>query len=114
VTCKGITDVCGVIRTEIVQSLQRDGFPVVGNLAPADIAVTVNVALVAETPSTQFGTPVITRTYSVDLTGVSRGAALIMPEPRVFAFDTLFTSARLQENARVIAAGAVEAVQNHP
>jgi hypothetical protein len=85
--------------------------PVVGNQAPADVAVTVNVVLVSETPSTQFGTPIITRTYSVELTGNSRGAALVMPEPRIFGFDVVFGSARLQENARVIAAGAVEAVR---
>jgi hypothetical protein len=34
-----------------------------------------------------------------------------MPEPRIFGFDALFGRARLQENARLIAAGTVEAVR---
>jgi hypothetical protein len=111
VTCKGLPDVCGVVRGEIVQALQRDGFPVLGNQAPADATVTVNVALVSETPSTQFGTPTITRTYSVLLTGTSRGGAIVMPEPRVFGFDNVFGTPRLQENARLIAAGAVDSLR---
>jgi hypothetical protein len=110
VTCQAFTDVCGEIRSELVRALQAE-FPVVGNQAAADIEVTVNVALVSETPSTQFGTPIITRTYSVELTGSSRSTALVMPEPRIFGFDALFGRARLQENARLIAAGTVEAVR---
>ena len=110
-TCKGVPDVCGVILTEIVQSLQRDGFPIVGNQAPADVGVTVNVALVSETPTTQFGTPVITRTYAVDLIGATRGAPIVMPEPHVFGYDTVYNSARLQDNARLIAAGAVASLR---
>jgi serine/threonine-protein kinase len=111
VTCQAFTDVCGEIRSELVRALQADAFPVVGNQAAADIEVTVNVALVSETPSTQFGTPITTRTYSVELTGSSRSTALVMPEPRIFGFDALFGRARLQENARLIAAGTVEAVR---
>jgi hypothetical protein len=84
---------------------------VVSNPSGADIEITVNVALVSETPSTQFGTPIVTRTYSVQLTGRSRSTALVMPAPRIFGFEALFGRARLQENARLIAAGAAEAVR---
>jgi serine/threonine-protein kinase len=111
VTCKGFPDVCDTIRSEIVQALQRDRIAVVGNQAAATVALTVNVALVSETPSSQFGTPIITRTYSVDLTGVSRGTALAMPAPRVFGFDNVFGRPRLQDNARLIAASAVESMR---
>ena len=75
------------------------------------MAVTVNVALVSERPSTQFGTPSTIRTYSVELIGNSRGTALVMPERRVFGFDALFGRATLQESARQIASGTVEAVR---
>ena len=34
-----------------------------------------------------------------------------MPSPRVFSFDARFGGARLQENLRVIAAGAAERVR---
>ena len=76
-----------------------------------DIEVIVKVALVSERPSTQFGTPSTVRTYSVDVTANSRGTAIAMPTPRVFGFDALFGRAVLLENARQIAAGAVEAVR---
>src|SRR5688572_137860 len=111
VTCQGFPDVCAVIRLELVRSLQADAFPVIDNQGTADIKVTVNVALVSERPSTQFGTPIVTRTYSVELTGSSRTTALVMPEPRIFGFDALFGRPTLQENARLIAVGAVESLR---
>ena len=111
VTCLGFPDVCGVIRSELVRALQADAFPVAGNQVGADIEITLNVAAVSERSSTQFGTPIITRTYSVELTGSSRSTALVMPEPRIFEFDPLFGRTALQENARGLAAGAVEAVR---
>ena len=100
-----------MIRSELVQALHADGIPVVANQVPADIEVTVNIALVSERSSTQFGTPIITRTYSVGLTGRSRSAALVMADARVFGFDNVFGRPTLQENARLIAVGAVEAVR---
>ena len=110
-TCQGFPDVCAAIWSELVPALHADAFPVVGNQVAADIEVAVHVALVSETPSTQFGTPIIIRTYWVELTGSSRSTALVMPEPRIFGFDALFGRTRLQENARLIAAGAVEAMR---
>ena len=104
VTCQGSADVCGVIRSEIVQALQNDQVTV-------DVEIAVKVAVVSERPSTQFGTPSTVRTISVDLTGSSRGAALAMPPSRVFAFDALFGRSTLQENARQLASGTVEAVR---
>jgi len=91
--------------------LQADAFSVGGDRATADIDVTVNVALVSESPSTQFGAPSITRTFSVELLGRSQGTALAMPPRRIVGFDALFGRTTLQENARQIAAGAVEAVR---
>jgi hypothetical protein len=76
-----------------------------------DIEILVKVALVSERPSTQFGAPSTVRTYSVDVTANSRGTAIAMPTPRVFGFDALFGRPSLQDNARQIAAGAVEAVR---
>src|SRR4030095_15670448 len=99
------------IRSEIARAFQADAFSVIGSQAIGDIALTVNVALVSERPSTQFGTPSAIRTYSVDLIGNSRGTALVMPERRVFGFDALFGRPTLQENARQIASAAIEAVR---
>jgi hypothetical protein len=99
------------VRLEIARALQADGVPVVTNQGAVDIAVTINVALVSESLSTQFGTPVTTRTFSVELTGNSRGKSVVMPEPRIFGFDPVFTAARLQENARAIGIEASQAVR---
>ena len=104
VECQGSADVCGVLRSEIVQALQN-------NQVTVDVEIAVKVAVVSERPSTQFGAPSTIRTISVDLTGRSRGAALVMPPSRVFAFDALFGRATLQENARQLASGTVEAVR---
>src|SRR4030095_9425358 len=93
------------------RALQADGFPVIANQAPTDIQVTINVALVSETSSTRFGTPITTPTSSVELTGNSRSRALVMPAPHIFGFDALFGRATLQENARQLAAGTVESVR---
>jgi serine/threonine-protein kinase len=110
VTCQGASDVCEAIRAEIVRGLQAEAWSV-GNPATAETAVTIKVALVSQTSSIQFGTPSMTRTYAVDLAGTSRGTALSMPATRVFAFDALFGRAVLQENARQLASGAVDAVR---
>jgi serine/threonine protein kinase len=103
VMCQGSPDVCGVIHAEIVRALQDQ--------VTADVEIAVKVAQVSERPSSQFGTPSTVRTYSVDLSGSSRGAVIAMPMPRVFGFDALFGRATLQENARQIASATLEAVR---
>src|SRR5262249_18388177 len=103
-TCQGSPDDCGVIRTEIARALQE-------NQMTADVEIAVKVALVSERPSTQFGAPSTIRTYSVDLSGTLRGAALTMPPPRVFGFDALFGRRTLEQNARQLASATIDAVQ---
>jgi hypothetical protein len=109
--CEGFADVCSAIRAEMARAFQRAGITMAANRASADAAVTAAVTLVSETPSADFGTPMLTRTYSVELIGSARGAALATPEPRRFSFDARFGGARLDENARLIAADAVESVR---
>ena len=111
VACKGFPDVCSVIRAEMTRAFQRDGVTVATDRGAADVGVTALVTLVSETAAADFGTPTLTRTYSVELTGDSRGASLAMPEPRRFSYDARVGSERLAENARLIAAGAVESAR---
>jgi tRNA A-37 threonylcarbamoyl transferase component Bud32 len=111
VACDGFPDVCSVIRAELARAFQRDGITVAAARGPADVAVTAVVTLVSETASADFGTPMLTRTYSVELTSDSRGAIIAMPDPRRFSYDARVGSERLAENARVIAAGAVQSVR---
>ena len=111
VTCQGAPDVCDAMRSELLRALQADAFSVSATQATADIVVAVNVVPLSESPSTQFGTPSIVRTYSVELSGNSHGKPLVMPAKRVFGFDAVFGRPVLQENARQIASGTVEAVR---
>jgi serine/threonine protein kinase len=111
VTCKGFPDVCSVIRAEMARAFQRDGLVVMNDRGPAQVGVTAAVTLVSETTSADFGVPMLTRTYSVELIGDARGASVAMPDPRRFSYDARVGSERLTENARLIAAGAVESVR---
>jgi len=92
-----------VIRSEILQALQSSQLS-------ADVDIAANVMLLLERPSTRFGAPSSVRTYSVELTGNSRGAALALPPKHSFEFDSLDRSA-LQAHARQLASATVEAVR---
>jgi serine/threonine-protein kinase len=109
--CDGFPDICSAIRAEMTRAFQRAGMTVAADRASADAAVTTAVTLVSQTPSADFGTPMLTRSYSVELIGSGRGEALAMPAPRRFSFDPRFGGARLDENARLVAADALEAVR---
>jgi len=86
--------------------------PAVRNPERAAIIVTANAGVVQERITHDFGTPMATRTYSVDLSGETReGDAVPMPPARNFSFDAQFGAARLEENARVIADDVVEKVR---
>jgi serine/threonine-protein kinase len=111
VACDGFPDVCSVIRTEMVRAFQRAGIAMVADRAPADVGIIAAVTLVSETASAEFGSPMLTRTYSVELTGDSPRAMLVMPPPRRFSYDARFGDARLEESARLIGADAVESVR---
>ena len=99
------------MRSEIARGLQAAAFSVANSQTTAETVVAVKVALVSQSSSVQFGTPSLTRTYAVELSGSSRCTALVMPATRVFEFDALFGRAALQENVRQLASGAVEAVR---
>jgi len=103
VTCQVSRDDCDVIRSEIVRALQD-------NNVTADIEIGVKVAQTFVRPSTRFGAPSIIRTYSVELTGASRGTAVAMPATRPFDFDAL-DRPTLQDHARQLASATVEAVR---
>jgi serine/threonine-protein kinase len=111
VDCDGVPDICAPIRAEIVSALRTSDLPVVRDPGLAEVELTATVSVVGEVGSLDFGTPIVTRTYSVAVIGESKGVELVMPPARNFSFDARFGGARLQENARVIAAGAVEAVR---
>lgn len=111
VGCEGFPDVCSALRAEMTRAFQRDGLTVTRDAGAADIQVAAVVDLVDETTSAPFGTPITTRTYSVELDGTASGASLVMPDPRRFSFDPRIGAERLAENARLIAADAAQTVR---
>lgn len=109
--CEGFPDVCSALRAEMARAFQRDGLTVTRDAGAADFEIAAVVVLVDETTSAPFGTPLVTRTYSVELDGAASGAALAMPDPRRFSFDPRLGGERLAENARLIAADAAQSVR---
>ena len=111
VDCNGVIDICATAVAEIVTALQNRELPVVRDARQAVVELTATVSLVSEVASLDFGTPLVTRTYSIAVLGASNGAEVAMPPTRTFSFDARFGSARLQENLRVVAAGAADRVR---
>jgi tRNA A-37 threonylcarbamoyl transferase component Bud32 len=111
VGCDGPLPVCSAVRNEIVTALRRSNMPVVTTPGNAEVELAATVGILGETASLDFGTPIVTTTYSVALLGASHGIDIPMPPDRAFSFDARFGAARLQEHARLIAAGAIDAVQ---
>ena len=111
VQCDGPPQLCSTVRAEIVSALGRGNLPVVSQPEQAEIELTAVVGVLGQTASADFGTPMVTTTYSVDLVAESRGAEIAMPPARTFSFDARFGSARLPEHARVVAIAAVEGIR---
>ena len=78
-----------------------------------DVVLTAEVAIVAETPQSQFGTTFVVTTYSIDMSAESPrfNQDVPMPAPKSFSADLRVGRERLAENARVAAADAIERVQ---
>jgi protein kinase-like protein len=112
VQCDGLPQLCSGVRAEIVSALRRSDLPIVSDPDQAEVEVTAVVGILGQTTSVDFGTPMVTTTYSVDLVAESHGTEIPMPPARTFSFDARFGSARLPEHARVVAAGAVEGVRD--
>ena len=111
VDCNGVIDICAAAVAEIVAALQNRELPVVRDARQAEVELTATVSLVSEVASLDFGTPLVTRTYSVAVLGAANGVDVAMPPARTFSFDARFGSARLQENLRVVAAGTADRVR---
>jgi serine/threonine-protein kinase len=110
VQCDGPPQLCSGVRAEIVSALRRSSLPIVSTPEQAEIELTAVIGILGQTGSADFGTPMVTTTYSVDLVAESHGIEIVMPPARTFSFDARFGSARLPEHARLVAAGAVEGV----
>jgi serine/threonine-protein kinase len=110
--CSGEAEVCAAVRSALDRALERNNLPSVRNAGRAAIIVTAAASVVQERVSRDFGTPLATRTYSVDVSGETReGDVVAMPAARTFSYDAQFGRARLEENAGLIADEVVERVR---
>ena len=78
-----------------------------------EILLTAEVAVVNEQQQRQFGTNFSVKTYSIDISAESTrfNQDVPMPASKTFTADASAGRERLAENARVVAADAIERVQ---
>ena len=112
--CTGPNEVCGPLRQAIQETAEREGLIVTrGSNKAVEFLLTAEVAIVDERQQTQFGTNLVVRTYSIDISAESTRFSQDVPMPaaKTFSADTRVGRERLAENARVAAADAIERVQ---
>ena len=78
----------------------------------ADVTLSVDVELVEQRVQQSFGTTFAPRTYSAEVNGEAHGVVVPMPPARTFSFDAQVGRERANENARLIAADAVDKVRD--
>jgi hypothetical protein len=104
--------VCGAVRSAVSDALERNNMTAVRNPARALLIVTAMASVVQERVNNDFGTPLATRTFSVDLSAETRDGEVVgMPPSRTFSYDAQYGKDRLDENARLIAGEVVERVR---
>ncbi len=111
VQCDGPGDVCGPMRSAFNDAATRDHMTLAASGSRADVTLAVVVQVVNEQANRSFGTTFVTRTYSADVEGESRGTAVPMPSGRTFSFDATVGRERANENARLLASDAIEKVR---
>jgi hypothetical protein len=111
--CTGAAEVCLPMRSAIEDAAERAGVGVARGTAAPEIVIAADVTILDERQQNQFGTKFVVRTYSVDVSGESRrfDQGVPMPAPKTFTADARFGRERYMENARVVAADAIERVQ---
>lgn len=86
--------------------------PSVRDAARAAIVVDAKATEVDARADQMFGTVFVVRTYSVELDGTQgRDTSVPMPAPTTFSFDARVGQEKLDQQARLIAASAVEKVR---
>jgi serine/threonine-protein kinase len=110
VQCNGPGEVCTPMRSAFSEAITRDHMiPAAGGRA--DVVLAITIEIIEERVQQSFGSTFLTRTYSAEVSGEARGAAVPMPDGRTFSFDARVGRERATENARLLAADAVEKVR---
>ena len=111
-SCDGVPDACAAIRSALQEELQKRGLPVT-QFGTAEIEIAVFAEEVEARQEEQFGTLLVVRTYSIDVTGKApRFRELVsMPPPETMSFDARFGKEKLNERSRVIASNVADKIQ---
>jgi hypothetical protein len=106
--------VCGPLRQAIQEIAEREGLVMTRSSNKAvEILLTAEAAIADERQQRSFGTNFSVRTYTIDISGESTrfNQDVPMPASKTFTADAGVGRERIAENARVVAADAIERVQ---
>jgi hypothetical protein len=107
--CEGVDVICNALRASLLEQFSKHNIQPMREPARAAIVLTANVQIVQDRVSRDFGTPMQTRTYTVDVSGETRdGNPVSMPAPKTFSFDAQFGRERMEENVRVLASDVTD------
>ncbi|MCC7043095.1 MAG: protein kinase [Acidobacteria bacterium] len=110
--CTGAAQVCSALRSAMNDALGRNSLRPVANQGTADVIVSANVTVVDESVEQLFGSTFVTRTYSIEFDGQSRGGDLVpMPAAGTLSFDAQVGQQRLQEQSRTMSMTAADNVR---
>jgi hypothetical protein len=110
--CTGAPQVCSALRSAMTDALGRNSLRPVANQGTADVVVSANVTVVDESVEQLFGSTFVTRTYSIEFDGQTRGGDLVpMPAAGTLSFDAQVGQQRLQEQSRTMSMTAADNVR---
>lgn len=99
------------MRSAFNEAIAREHMLPASSGSRADVVLAVVVEVVEERATRDFGTTFVTRTYSAEVEGQARGAAVPMPSGRTFSFDANVGRERANENARLLAGDTLDRVR---
>jgi serine/threonine-protein kinase len=111
-SCDGVADACAAIGNAFQSELERRKVPF-AQFDPAEIEIAIFAEEVEARQEQQFGTLMVVRTYSIEMTGKApRFRELVpMPQPETLSFDARFGKEKLNERSRVIASNVADKIQ---
>ena len=106
--CTGEMPVCASLRSAMGPALKAQAIVSTNDPAAADILFDAQVEFIDERPQQMFGTVIVTRTYSIELSAqtTTRSATVPMPQASTVSYDARVGQEKLDGQMRVIAASA--------
>jgi hypothetical protein len=112
--CAGAAQVCSALRGAMTDAFGRYSLRPVANAGTADITVAADVSLVDESAEQVFGTTVINRTYSVELSGEAQGGDLVtMPAASTITYDAALGQQKLADESRRLSMSAADGLRSY-